>query len=277
MALAPAGDRSQLPCTAIWNAFSGRSRARFGVLALCAALSSAHAARAQGDNADELARRHFESGVAYLEESDYDNALKAFQKAYDLSNRPEILINIATVQERRADLDGAIAALKQYLDVAPNGEHAETVRLRIQNLERRRPAPPPPAPEAQPSVDVTPPPPPPPPPPPKIEATPNRVPAFIALGLGAGSGVAAFVTGVIAKNKYDDLKVSCSPHCTDSQLSSSRGLALTSTILTGAAVVGVGVGVTLLILGKPTESKSTAELVLVPNVGGAAARASWRF
>ena len=276
MALAPAGDGSQLPCTAIWNAFSGRSRARFGVLALCAALSSAHAAHAQSDNADELARRHFESGVAYLEESDYDNALKAFQKAYDLSKRPEILINIATVQERRADIDGAIVALKQYLDVAPNGEHAETVRLRIQNLERRRPAPAAPAPEPKPKVDVTPPPPPP-PPPPVIEPVPNRVPAFIALGFGAASGVAAFVTGVVAKNKYDDLKVSCSPHCTDSQLSSSRGLALTSTILTGAAIVGAGVGVTLLVLGKPTESKSSAELVLVPSVGGAAARASWRF
>ncbi|HET9934705.1 MAG TPA: hypothetical protein VFQ35_28565 [Polyangiaceae bacterium] len=255
------------------SAVSGRSGARLGLLALCVALCLPRAALAQGDNADDLARRHFESGVAYLEESDYDNALRAFQKAYDLSKRPEILINIATVQERRADIDGAIVALRQYLEVAPNGEHAETVRLRVQNLEKRRPAPVPP----EPKPEVTPPPPPPPPPPPVVELRPNRVPAFIALGVGAAAGIGAFVTGIVAKNKYDDAKLSCSPHCTDSQLSSSRGFALTSTILTGAAVLGAGVGVTLLVLGKPTESKSTAELVILPSVGGAAARASWRF
>lgn len=276
MAVAPAGERSQLPCTVNRDPFRWRNNARLGALALCAALALPRAAQAQGDNADDLARRHFESGAAYLEESDYDNALKAFQKAYDLSKRPEILINIATVQERRADIEGAIAALNQYLSVAPSGEHADTVRLRIQNLEKRRPAPAPAAPVAEPVVE-RPLPPPPPPPPVVIESRPNRVPAFIALGIGAAAGVGAFVTGIVAKNKYDDLKESCSPHCTDSQLSSSRSLALTSTVLTGAAIVGAGVGVTLFILGKPTESKPAAELVVVPNVGGASARASWRF
>jgi tetratricopeptide (TPR) repeat protein len=247
-------------------------------------------ALAQGDAADELARRHFESGAAYLEESDYDNALRAFQKAYDLSKRPEILINIATVQERRSNIDGAIKALQQYLDVAPNGEHAETVRLRMQNLEKRRPqtvepqqpapAPVPPAAPA-PQPDVVPA-----PVVPSEPSRPNRVPAFIALGIGVAAGAGALATGLIAKGKYDDLKDSCSPNCTDSQLSSSRSLALTSTILTGVAIAGVGVGITLFIVGKPTESQQTAQtaqalrsarLTLLPTAGGAAARAEWRF
>src|SRR5438045_6655545 len=64
-------------------------------LASCIGLLSA-AGQAQSTS-DDLARRHFESGAAYLEESDYDNALKAFEKAYELSKRPEILLNIATV------------------------------------------------------------------------------------------------------------------------------------------------------------------------------------
>jgi tetratricopeptide (TPR) repeat protein len=246
-------------------------------------------ALAQGDTADELARRHFESGAAYLEESDYDNALRAFQKAYDLSKRPEILINIATVQERRSNIDGAIEALQQYLDVAPNGEHAETVRLRMQNLEKRRPQtvePQQPASAPVPSAAPAPQPDVPAPVVPAEASRPNRVPAFIALGIGVAAGAGALATGLIAKGKYDDLKDSCSPSCTDSQLSSSRSLALTSTILTGVAIAGAGVGITLFIVGKPTESPQAAQtaqasrsarLTLLPTAGGAAARAEWRF
>ena len=89
------------------------------------------------DSPDELARRHFESGVAYLQESDYDNALKAFEKAYELSKRPEILLNIATVYERRSDLKNAVTALEQYLEVAPQGDQRGTVESRIANLKKR--------------------------------------------------------------------------------------------------------------------------------------------
>src|SRR5438128_11544150 len=102
----------------------------------CGVWLSGTSAHAQSTS-DELARRHFDSGVAYLEESDYDNALKAFEKSYELSKRPEILLNIATVHERQSDLPGAITALKSYLEVAPQGEHVDTVKLRIQNLEKR--------------------------------------------------------------------------------------------------------------------------------------------
>src|SRR5262245_60764110 len=89
------------------------------------------------DSPDELARRHFESGVAYLQEADYDNALKAFEKAFELSKRPEILINIATVHERRGDLKAAVTSLEKYLEVAPEGDQRSTVEVRITNLKKR--------------------------------------------------------------------------------------------------------------------------------------------
>src|SRR5215203_4802990 len=106
-----------------WYGFpmlSGRRRGPNG--SLCAAVAfacSVWLGSATGhaqSTSDDLARRHFDSGVAYLEESDYDNALKAFQKAYDLSKRPEILLNVATVHERQSDLSSAVAALKAYLE-----------------------------------------------------------------------------------------------------------------------------------------------------------------
>jgi hypothetical protein len=242
---------------------------------------------------DDLARRHFESGVAYLEESDYDNSLKAFEKAYELSKRPEILLNIATVHERKSDLPGAITALKSYLSAAPQGEHAETVKLRIQNLEKRvqeqSASAAPPA-----GADTAPPPPPPPngaatkppapaPVAPPRKAEPNRLPAFIALGVGGVLAGGSLVTGLVAKSKYDDAKSSCggSPNgCSDAQLSSSRTFAITSTVLSGAAVLGVGLGVALLLT---TESDGDAvgsgkprfDVALGPRA--AAASAAWSF
>jgi hypothetical protein len=247
-------------------------------------LTLAGGARAQS-SADDLARRHFDSGVAYLEESDYENALSAFRKAYELSPRPEILLNIATVQERRGDLAGALAALREYLTQAPNGEHVETVKLRVKNLERRVPEEP--APEAAPDTAPAPaapaPPPPPPapaPPPEQDETGPDRTLAYVVLGAGAAFGVGAVVTGIMAKGEYDDAKDSCSPNCSEDELSSGRTLALTSTILTGAALVGAGVGVTLLFTGGSAETGGRSgrlEVGATVLPGGAGLRGSLRF
>ena len=236
---------------------------------------------------DDLARRHFDSGVAYLEESDYDNALKAFQKAFELSKRPEILLNIATVHERQSDLPGAVTALKAYLEAAPQGEHVETVKLRIQNLEKRTQeqdqakanAAAPPRPPI-PTASATPAPAPAPAPVPATAHQPNRLPAFISLGVGGVMAGAALATGLVAKGKYDDAKQSCSHACTDSQLSGSRTFAITSTVLTGAAVAGVAIGVVLLLTSKRDDdelSRSAPRFDVALGPAAAAASAAWSF
>jgi tetratricopeptide (TPR) repeat protein len=270
------------------DAHQSRSSVGAAIALTCAFWLHAAPALAQSTS-DELARRHFDSGVAYLEESDYDNALKAFQKSYELSKRPEILLNIATVQERKGDLSAAVTALRSYLEAAPQGEHADTVRLRIQNLEKRlqaqasaQPAqpdpalaPPPPAPTpaktAEPART-------PPPPPPKAE--PNRLPAFISLGVGGLLGGASLATGLLANSKYQDAKSSCSPRCSDADLSSTRTLAITSTVLTGAAVLGVGLGVALLLTSEGDEAelaRKTPRIDVALGPSSAAASAAWRF
>jgi tetratricopeptide (TPR) repeat protein len=256
-------------------------RAVAGVVC-AAALGWPSAARAD-DTADELARRHFDSGAAYLEESDYDNALKAFEKAYELSHRPEILLNIATVQERRGDLAAAISALEQYLQADPNGERAETTRLRLQNLQKRLAESPPAAaaPAAAPQAASPPPAPPPaaaPAPPPEPPPKPNHVPAYIAFGVGGVGLVTAVVTGIVANSKYQDAKTTCSPHCSDAQISSAKSLALVSTIATGVAVVGAGVGLTLFLTSSSSPSASAAPRVrLAFGPGGPRATASFGF
>jgi len=275
---------------------SGRTRCRPGAslaaVALAAVVALVSSEGLAQSTSDDLARRHFDSGVAYLEESDYDNALKAFEKSYELSKRPEILLNIATVRERQGDLKGAVAALKSYLDASPQGERVDAVKLRIQNLEKRlqdqaaaaatptpsataaaaappAPAPTPaPAPATQPTNE------------PAAKAEPNRLPAFIALSVGGVLAGGAVVTGLIANSKYDDAKKSCSPRCSDSQLSGSRSLAVTSTVLTGGAVVGVGVGVVLLLLTRSDGdhlSRTAPLLDVALGPKAAAASAAWSF
>ncbi len=252
---------------------------------------------------DELARKHFESGAAYLQQSDYESALREFESAYELSPRPELLLNIATVYERMGKLDEAVQALGRYLAAAPDGEHAETVQLRIDNLNKRRqerdqeaeptqpPAPPaladanPPAPSTPLETTHSEPPPAPAPtlpgPPPPSESR-SSTGFTVALVLG-GAGLAAIgatVTGLMANAEYGDLEGSCKPNCTDDQVSRGKNLALASTLLTGVAVVGAAAGVTLWLWSPADEvpvASATPELSVVAGVGGARADARWRF
>lgn len=107
----------------------------------------------------------------------------------------------------------------------------------------------------------------------------SRLPAFIAFGLGGVAAGGAVLTGIVANADYNEAKGSCSPACSDRELSPARTLALTSTILTGVAVLGVGVGLTLLFTSGP----DPAQLGLTPRLrvagapGAARAEASWSF
>jgi len=264
----------------------GRRVLAFG---LCTALlAGSFPLGAQSD--DENARRHFESGAAYLQQSDYENALREFQAAYALSKRPPLLLNIANVYERMGKLQEAVDALSKYLEEDPKSPERTTHETRIANLKKRieampRPAPTPttPAPAAS-SPPAAPPPataapvaaPPPAPPP----SEPNRVPAFISFGIGGAAAVGAVVTGLIAKGKYDDADEKCKPSCSDDTVSSIKSMALVSDVLSGVAVVGVGVGAILLLTsGGSRESASGAK----PSVGGGVGphggrlEATWRF
>ncbi|HEX6766466.1 MAG TPA: tetratricopeptide repeat protein [Polyangiaceae bacterium] len=268
------------------GAFFGRQLARTAWIVGALALVPARAL-AQDPSADDLARRHFDSGAAYLQESDYENALKAFQKAYELSKRPAILINIATVEERRGNLDGAIKALKSYLELEPTGEHAETTKLRLQNLEKRasEQAPPPVAPAPAPAPAAAAAPPPParepakPAPVPKDDAgAADRMPAYVAFGVGGVAAIGAVVTGIMANSKYQAAKSDCSPACSDAELSSGRTLATVSTIATGVAVVGAGFGLVLWLSTPSSEAAAaSAQLRIGLGSGGPRAEAAFEF
>jgi hypothetical protein len=68
------------------------------------------------------------------------------------------------------------------------------------------------------------------------------MPAYILFATGGAFAVGSVITGILATNQHSHDQSTCSPNCTDDQLSSGRTLAATSTILTGAAVVAGAIG-----------------------------------
>jgi hypothetical protein len=269
---------------------SGRGRRRGRPLlavSLCAALALGTVPSfAQSD--DENARRHFESGAAYLQQSDYENALREFQAAYALSKRPPLLLNIANVYERMGKLQEAVDALTKYLEEDPKSPERTTHETRIANLKKRIQAMPPPAPTPAPVASSAPAPAPiataaPPAPPPQAPAPasgPNRAPAFIAFGVGGAAAIGAVVTGLVAKGKYDDADKQCKPSCSDDTVSSIKSMALVSDVLSGVAVVGVGVGTILLLTsGSSHETARGSKPSIAGGVGphGGRLEATWRF
>ncbi len=105
------------------------------VLVLGLSAVSAEAQVADAD-ADRRARQHFESGTAYFEVGDWDNALHEFSSAYEASGRIELLYNVYLTYERMGNLTQAIAFLERYLE-SDVDTHRGTLERRLENLRAR--------------------------------------------------------------------------------------------------------------------------------------------
>src|SRR5438067_3982141 len=157
-------------------------------------------------NDQEAARAHFMAGSAYYEQANYADAVKEFSEAYRLSQRPDLLYNLALAYERLEKWDEAIGALQQYLALKPDAQDRNLIQTRIENLRKQRlsaHAAPPPSPL----------PPPPPPPPPK----PRHVASLVVGGIGVAALIAAIGTGATALRDKSDLDNVCpNMRCTSS-------------------------------------------------------------
>lgn len=256
---------------------------------------------ALAQTSDEDARKHFDAGESYFKTSDYDGALREFQRAYQLSKRPLVLVSIAAVYERMGKLRETVETLTRYLNEDPNTKEKTTIEIRIENLKKRldqqaqaktpdaeagataapsAPSSAPPAPSSSSSVPapvtgepVSP-----------TTQKPNRLPAYITWGVGGAAAIGALVTGLLANNKYNNAKSGCGSTpvgCSDSEIQPVKDMALVSTILTGAAVVGAGLGTFLFLSAKPpTSEKATRTapgLSIGFGPGGGKLDVVWRF
>lgn len=90
---------------------------------------------------DVEARRLYKLGAERFDARDFKSAASAFQNAYELSHRKELLYNIGVCHREVGELEPALDAFRQYLAFAgPDGTNSVAVRQQIADLERLVPA-----------------------------------------------------------------------------------------------------------------------------------------
>ena len=77
---------------------------------------------ASAQTPDVEARRLFEAGRRAYDDGRYAVALRQFERAYALSQRPALLYNVGVAADRLGRNDRALAAFEQYLREVPAGE-----------------------------------------------------------------------------------------------------------------------------------------------------------
>jgi tetratricopeptide (TPR) repeat protein len=217
------------------------------------------AAKPEGKNNE--AKKLFDDGAAAYTQGNYEAAIEAWTKAYDISKKPLIFESIANAYERLGEAKKAREFLSKWREVAPKDEQ-DLLDARIKNLDARvtrdeeletaRKAE---AEKAKKAAD-------------EQEkqrksgggtAGSTSVPGVVLLGVG-GAAVAVGVTlDIIAGIRRPAVETACATTsagqiCKSSSrdaITSSNTLALVGDIVWIAGAVAVAGGATLMILHKP--------------------------
>lgn len=239
-------------------------------LFLASLVALAPTALAQSDD-ESRARGHFEAASSYFEEGEYEDALREFSRAYDLSQRPGLLYNIGLAHERLGHYEEAARFLRQYLSEETREiPNRSALEHRVEALERRAatgaeeaedpdaaPEPAESEPVAAPPVATS------------SGGTDLTVPAIVSFAVG-GAGLALFaIAGGLALDGYASLESGCGAMraCSEDAVSGVRVAAGLADAGIALAAIGVAVGVVLILVSSPGESSSdTAAAAL--QVGG---------
>lgn len=94
------------------------------------------AQNAEAASSDAVARGLFEAARASYAAGKYEDALKYFQQAYDLSQRAALLYNIGQAADRLHEDQRTIEAFRLYLERVPDAPNRAEVEGRLRSLER---------------------------------------------------------------------------------------------------------------------------------------------
>lgn len=103
------------------------------VLGVSITLTSAVQAQSSAD--DEEARRLFQVGREAFDRGELAEAIEYFEQAYQLSQRHELLFNIAVCHDRLHQSYQALDAYRRYTQLVPDGDDVEYAQGRIRVLE----------------------------------------------------------------------------------------------------------------------------------------------
>lgn len=224
-------------------------------VALSPAIGSAQDPEPEATNAspsrDEEARSLYEAGRAAFESGDLERALEHFERSYQLSMRPELLFNMANVQDRLGHDADALRSFESYVDLAP--EDAPAVAFangRIAALtERLRPPAEPSAGEGWSDLEVG---------------------AVVALAAG-GALVVGAVTTLVFWMERDDRIAECNVvGCSNGEtIVAERDLTATLTFtFGGVGLASIATGLVLWMVARDTSTDAQAGVRCAPSVAG---------
>jgi Tetratricopeptide repeat len=105
---------------------------------LLAALVLAVASPARGnDSATEQARQHYEIGTRQYDLGHWDDAIREFEKAYELRPDPNFLYNMAQAYRRKGDPKRALDLYRNYLIKTPKSPLRPEIEERIKSLQKQ--------------------------------------------------------------------------------------------------------------------------------------------
>jgi hypothetical protein len=235
--------------------------------------ASSAGAQSVAPSDDERGRTHFQAGRDHLAVGRYEDALREFELAYDLSRRPAMLLNIANVAERLGAYRQAAQAYQGYAETlaAEDAERAtylaraEALRARADRADQEA--------RAEGTMEGT----------PLGDATtvtsptaaPSHdllVPGIVTLVVGGASVIVGAILGGLALAEESSVRSGCGAtrSCLPSQVAGMDDLALGADVALfgGLAIAAVG-GVLLAIdLSQGGGERPTASARVSLGVGG---------
>ncbi|NCQ35437.1 hypothetical protein GW813_10300 [bacterium] len=240
-----------------------------------------------GGQLDQAARLLYEAGTRAYDAGHFEEALMRYQNAYQLSQRPALLYNLAVCFDRLDRKAEAADAYARFLDAVPSSPRAAIVRSRIEvlrtslareaaNADGRHASPldtdattDTPADTAVESGDQ--------------QSDTGSAPAaveprasrslagpIVAFSVG-GAGLVTFaVAAIVTSGRYGDAKTHCNAGaCAAAELNDVNRSALIADLGLGVAVAGAAVGLILLLTGGDDGSEhARLAPALGPNSGG---------
>jgi hypothetical protein len=231
---------------------------------------------------EQTARLHFQTGASYYETGNYADALREFQRAYAISQRPELFHNYSRCYEYLGDFANAVVYLRRYLQEVSTIDNRETLEVRLRNLEQRaaaaastEAATDEPAPSAQAPSAPTPSAQAPSAPAPSTQAAGGEAPigAIVLFGVAGATLVAGGITGGLVLGEHATLQSGCGVGrgCTDDELSTLRTLGVVTDVSFGVSLATAVVATVLVLAagsGGDEQASQTAVLPYVTTDGG---------
>jgi tetratricopeptide (TPR) repeat protein len=226
---------------------------RSGSILFVLALSWSAVARADRAADEKQARALHAEGVRRYNLAEYDKAIDAFRRAYELAQFPGLLFNIAQAYRQQRDCGQALEFYRSYIRQKPDASDRAQVDALVVEMEAclaaSQSAPTPPAPRPNSAAPTAP-------------ARDSR-PLPWVLG---GVALAATATGGGLLGYVDHAVDACAPRCSAERIGKLRA---TSTwgygLVAGGAVAGIA-AVIVAVVQRGRESE--ARVALVPDAAG---------